>query len=470
MINDLTDAMPAEPDSAICTSKATERDHGRHQRARRVFLAWACSVPSKAVTLLVQVFAIPIVYRAIGPGQFASYVAVTSFVSILNFLNLGMGGALVTPLAQAAADKDQYRQASLLRSVLIPLIALAFVGLAVTLPVLLALPLPTLFGLAATATSESGLRAAVVLACIGTVVAIPLSVAESVRQAYQEMHVNNLLGTLSNVLLLLGLFLASWLAPTLTAFVAVTVFGPLLVRILNVALLLHRRPYLLNMCRRVSWSQSRGLAHDGLCYMAAAAIASVLLYQWPVYYMARTRPPLESSRFAVFLQLILFTLWFGTSLAVPLWGAIADAVARADYTWVTKLVRQTRVAALAYGICALVVFGFRANFILSLWLHRPFNLGGGLCWLGGLYILLALWEGVHWPIALGLGAMRAASGAVFWRAVAFAASVPLVMSHGDLGLMVALCTSIIVVTAWYYPVLLARAFYVKCHLTGGGGH
>jgi hypothetical protein len=44
-----------------------------------------------------------------------------------------MGGALVTPLAQAAADKDQYREASLLRSALFPLIALAIAGLAIAL-------------------------------------------------------------------------------------------------------------------------------------------------------------------------------------------------------------------------------------------------------------------------------------------------------------------------------------------------
>ena len=141
------------------------------------------------------------------------------------------------------------------------------------------------------------------LACIGTAVAIPLSVFENVRQAYQELHVNNLLNALCNGILCLGLILASLLAPTLPAFVAVTVLGPLVVRILNAVLLFHRRPYLFAMRQNVSWSQARCLARDGLSYMGAAAIAGLLLYQWPVYYMARVRAPLESSRFAVFVQL-----------------------------------------------------------------------------------------------------------------------------------------------------------------------
>ena len=454
-----------EPETVICAAETTDPGHARGQRTRRIFSAWASSVPSKGVTLLVQVIAVPIVYRSLGPGQFAAYAALTAAVSILGFLNLGMGGALVTPLAQAAADKDRYREASLLRSVLIPVIALAIAGLAIALPLLSVFPLQTLFGLAATATPGPALRAAAVLACIGTVVAIPLSVVESVRQAYQELHVNNLLNALSNAILCLGLLLVSWLRPTLPAFVAVTAFGPLVVRILNAALLFHQRPYLLTMRRSVSWSQSWRLAQDGLSYMGAAAVASVLIYQWPVYYMARVRTPLESSRFAVFFQSIIFILAFGTSSTLPLWGAIADAVARADYAWIKMVVGRARVVSLAYGICGLVVFGLTANFIISLWLHRPFYADGKLRWLGGFYVLLAMWENVHWPMALGLGQMRAASGAVFWRGVAFAASVPLVISHGPVGLMVTLCTSVIAITAWYYPALLARTFDARRQAT-----
>ena len=87
MRNDLKDAMLAEPDTAMCTARAADRGHARRQRARRVFSAWASSVPSKAVTLLVQVIAIPILYRSLGPGQFAAYAAVTAVVWILNFLD-----------------------------------------------------------------------------------------------------------------------------------------------------------------------------------------------------------------------------------------------------------------------------------------------------------------------------------------------------------------------------------------------
>ena len=450
------------PETATYTAKAANPLQLRHQRTKRIFSAWVTSAPSKVLTLVIQAVAVPIVYRSIGPTQFAAYAAVTASVSILSFLNLGMGGALVTPLAQAVADNDWNREASLVRSGIFPITALAIVGLAVALLSLSILPMRTVFGLVAAATSGRELRTAAILACVGTVVAVPLSVVESARQAYQELHVNNLLNALSNIILCLGLLFTAWLHATLKVFVAVTVFGPLFVRILNAALLFRGRPYLLAMHQPVAWLQARGLVRDGLSYTGAAAMASVLLYHWPVYYMARTRAPLESSQFAIFLQLIVFIIAFGASLALPLWRAIADSVARVDYPWIKKLILRARLAALAYGICWMVVIGLTANFDLGAWLHRPIHVDPEICWFGGFYVLLAMWENVHWPLALGLGAMRAASGAVFCRAVAFAIAVPLLISHGGAGVAAALCTSVITLTAWYQPVLLARTFAARC--------
>jgi O-antigen/teichoic acid export membrane protein len=457
------EAVPATSKNPPCIERRIPASNSsRDQRTRRLMSAWLTLVPSKAVFLIVQIIAIPMVYRSIGPEQFAAYAAVTAAVSILGFLNLGMGGALVTPLAEAAASGDHQREARLFGATLIPIAAIATLALCIILPGLWFLPLRTLFGLAATTTAPQALRAGALLACIGTIAAIPLSVIDSARQAYQEMHISNLFGLLTNTLLCAGLVLAAWLRPTLPAFVAVTALSPLATRLVNAALLFLRRPYLLPTRRGGgSWLLVRRLAGDGFSYMGAAAIANVLLYQWPVYYMARVRPPLESSTFALYFQIVLLVLSFGVSIAQPLWPAVADAAGRGDWVWIAKVLSRARAAALVGGVCELFALGFLMNLILRLWLHRPIHIEPVACWVAGAYLLLATWEYVHWPLALGLGAMRAASSLVFWRAVAFAVSVPLVISHGTVGLMVALCTSIIAISAWLYPVLLARTFAAR---------
>ena len=437
---------------------ASEEHKGRNHRTRRLVSAWLTLIPSKGITLLVQIIAIPVVYRAIGPVQFAAYAAVTSAVSILGFLNLGMGGAMVTPLAQAAADREHQREASLLGSTLIPMAVMASIGLCIALPLLWVVPLKTIFGVAATAAPPKALRVAALLACIGTIAAVPLSVADSARQAYQEIHISNLFGTLTNSFLCVGLLLTAWLVPTLPAFVAVTALSPLAVRLLNAVLLFVRRPYLLAVGRSGgSWSLVRRLAGDGLSYVGAAVFANVLVYQWPIYYMARVRPPLESSTFAVYLQLILLVLSFGVSLAQPLWPAVADATARGDRAWIVGAVRRARAISLAYGACGLLALGLMTNTLLRLWLHRSIQVKPVACWLAGTYLLLAVWEYVHWPLSLGLGAMRPASHLVLFRAAVSAAGVPFAARYGQVGVLALLCVSVAFITAWSYPRLLTHA-------------
>jgi O-antigen/teichoic acid export membrane protein len=276
------------------------------------------------------------------------------------------------------------------------------------------------------------------------------------------MHISNLFGTLTNVILCVGLVLTAWLVPTLSVFVAVTALSPLAVRLLNAALLFARRPYLMEARRGCgSWLLVRRLAGDGLSYMGAAAIASVLVYQWPVYYMARVRPPLESSTFAVYMQLLLLALSFGVSLAQPLWAAVADATARSDRAWIVKVVWRARAASLAFGVCGLLTLGLMMNQCLKFWLHRPIHVSTFSCWLAGAYLLLAIWEYVHWPLLLGLGAMREASNMTFLRALTFAAMVPLAARFGQDGVLVCLCASIALTTAWCYPRLLNRVLGVS---------
>lgn len=433
--------------------------HSRFQKQRhqRLFYAWVSLLPSKGVTFIVQAIALPTVYRAIGPAQFAAYAVVTSAMVIFNFLNLGLGGALVTPLAHASALGNKERESALLSSTFLPILAVTGVMLLVGIPILLAMPMKTLFGVAAATTSAPEMRAAALFAFVGTLASIPFSVIDSARQAYQEMHISNVFGMVSNGVLCIGLLMVAWKLPTLPAFVAVMCLLPLTVRAANGISLILRRPYLLPWRSRfISWELTRSLAKDGLSYVGAAALANFLVYEWPVYYIARVRPSLESSRFAVYLRLILLVMSFGFSLLQPLWPAVADAKARADKGWLFKAVHRARLAAIAYGLITLIGFGLGMNTLLKLWLHRALDISALECWLAGAYLLLVTWEYMHWPIVLGLGKMRAASNVIFARAVAFALFVPLAVHHGQAWVMVALCASIIFSTAWYYPRLLAR--------------
>jgi hypothetical protein len=53
--------------------------------------------------------------------------------------------------------------------------------------------------------------------------------------------------------------------------------------------------------------------------------------------------------------------------------------------------------------------------------------------------------------------MRPASHLVFLRATIVAAFVPFAARYGQVGIVASLCASVILITAWSYPRLLASA-------------
>lgn len=425
----------------------------RRQRQQRMTWAWSTSLLSKIATIGVQVLAVPLVYRALGEGGYAAYAAVTASAGLIGVLNLGIGGSLVTPIAEAAARQDEDRQAVLVQAGLGPLVLLFLLGSVVVIPAVGFLPLSILFGKVA-AIGSWNLRVAALIAVSATLATIPLSAVGFLRQAYQELHLSNLIAAASNVLLCIVLLVAATRSTVVAVFVAVFVLIPLIAQGANFGWLLAQRPFLLRSEGRRAWKDSRHLLGDGIRFLGAS-FANVLVYQWPVYWIARSLPASSSSLFAICIQATILPLGFVFGFLQPMWSATADALARADHHWLDSQVRRGRFAVVVVGGCAFLMTFFFGEKLIHLWLRKPITLDWTVRGFMGAYILLALWEYFHFTMALGFGRLREATAAIFQRSIAFAVAVPLLTTMGGVrALWCGLCCSILFWTAWRLPRLL----------------
>ena len=427
-------------------------DH-RHHRQKRIKLAWGTSLVSKVATIGVQVLAVPLVYRALGQGGYAAYAAVTASAGLIGVLNLGIGGSLVTPIAEAAAKRDERRQTVLVQAGLVPLFLLCVVGSIAVIPIVAFVPLSTLFGRVA-ATASPDLRVAALIAVSATLAAIPLASVSFLRQAYQELHISNLISAGANLLLLAALLVIAKRSTAVAVFVAAFVLIPLTANALNFGLLFGERPFLLRLDGKTVWEHSRHLLADGIRYVSAS-FSNVLVYQWPVYWIVRSLPASASSTFAICVQGTILPIGFVLGFFQPLWSSTADAMARADHDWVDRQMRRGRAITMAFGFCAFLTMLLFGERLLHLWLRKPITLDWPVRGLMGAYISLAVWESFHFITALGMGRLREATMAVFQRAIGFAVAVPvLTMIGGAKALWCGMCCSILFWTAWRLPKLL----------------
>ena len=400
----------------------------RRQRQQRMTWAWSTSLLSKMATIGVQVLAVPLVYRALGEGGYAAYAAVTASAGLIGVLNLGIGGSLVTPIAEAAARQDERRQATLVQAGLGPLVLMCMLGSIAVIPVVAFLPLSTLFGRVG-ATGSWDLRIAALIAVSATLAAIPLSAVGFLRQAYQEMHLSNLIGAASNVLLCIALLVAATRSTMVAVFVAVFVLIPLIAQGVNFGCLFAQRPFLLRSEGRRAWKDSRHLLADGIRFLGAS-FANMLVYQWPVYWIARSLPASSSSWFAICIQVVVLPVGFVFGLLLPLWSSTADALARADHHWINNQIRRGRSVIVSLAVCTFLIMLFFGERLIHLWLRKPVTLDWPVRGLMGAYMLLAMWEHFHFVIALGLGRLREATTAMFQRSICFAIAVPLLTVIG----------------------------------------
>ena len=252
---------------------------------------------------------------SLGESGYAAYASITAAAGVIGVLNLGVGGSLVTPLAAAAAEGDEERQAVLVQAGLAPVIALCLAGMAVVIPLVAWLPPKTLLGKAG-AGSPSDLHTAIFIAVTVALASIPLSSIDVLRQAFQQLHISNLLGAASNVSRL----------PCAVARRAL-LRGPygLHRRLYAAAAGLQDRQlgmprrskrYLLRMPHRFPRRESQRLLGDGLRYVLAS-FSFVLVYQWPVYWIARTLPASESAPFAISMQIVLLRTFLRPGIPSP---------------------------------------------------------------------------------------------------------------------------------------------------------
>lgn len=408
---------------------------------------------SKVTNVAVQLLAVPLVYRALGQSGYAAYAAITASAGLIAALNLGIGGSLVTPIAEASARSDEDRETLLVQAGLAPLVLLCLLGAIAAIPIVSIMSLRSLYGNAGTLPAAD-LRTAAVIAVAATLATVPVSAITFLRQAYQELHISNLIGAVSNLLLCIGLVLAARHSTAVTVFVSTFLLIPLVANIFNLGLLLSQRPYLLYSKGMRIWHESRHLLSDGLRFLGAS-FSSVLLYQWPVYWIARSMPTSTSSWFAICMQLVLLPLASIAGLLQPLWPSTADAIARSDHDWLHKNRRKWRLTVVATGGTAFLVLAVFGQWILQVWLRKPLALDWQTRSLMGAYLFLAIWEYYNFALALGFGRLREAGGAVFQRSVAFAVAVPLLTLTGDTRLLWAgMCCSVLFWTAWRLPRLL----------------
>ena len=315
---------------------------------------------------------VPLLLKVLGPARFGVWGAVASLAGLIGMLDLGLGAALVTLVAEASGlrrDGDARRHVT---GALVAATGLAAVTLVVaSVIVLVAVP-----------HDQTG---PYLIAVAGLAVNVPLNGANCVWMALQKGYISAFWELIQTVAMLAGLVAATWVSVDVRVYVAVVYGGLALANLGSLIHLFLRHPELRPDVGAAGLEAAWAVARKGMMYFAVG-LTGGLTYLLDNVLALQLLGPEASARMTVASRICIGAGGVLTILSQPFWPAFAEAGARGDLRWIRRgLVRGTAlmIGVAIGGAAFLVTVG---GPFLRWWLHADLGFGAGLLWAMAVWI------------------------------------------------------------------------------------
>jgi O-antigen/teichoic acid export membrane protein len=346
------------------------------ERQRRIALTAAASGLARAIGLLTNLITVPLAIGYLGVERYGLWMAISSLIAMVSFLDLGIGNGLISAIAEADGrnDREEARR----------YVSAATCILCVSCGILLALfalgypwlPWQILLNVSdGSAAHDGAMAAAALVTCFA--LGLPLSLVWRIHAGFQEGFAAALWGAAGSAASLIGVVSMIALRESLPWLVAASAAGPLLSAFANGVVLYLRRPWLRPHLGSITGDAVRRVFRQGILFFALQ-VAMVIGYQSDNFVINQVLGPEQVTQYAVPLRLFTIAPLLLNLALGPLWPAYAEAAARGDADWVRRtLGRSIKLALLATGppVLILVLFGAR---IMELWVGNkvvpPFEL------------------------------------------------------------------------------------------------
>ncbi len=329
----------------------------------------AATVLGKGAVLLSSVASIPIMAQYLGAEQFGVWMTISTAVSMLLVLDLGIANALVNFVSEAYANDDREHASTYSTTAFAVMVVVAclFGALAYGLwPHIQWFSLLHLKSAAEVPIVSHAWAAAVAVFLFG----MPAGLALKILGGYQELRSANLFTSAGSVSSLVLIFLLVKHHAGLTTLVAAS-FGALVGANLLCLLWLWyvHKPWLLPKVAHLSRSAAQRMLQSGGSFFVLQ-IAALLAFNSANLIVTHYLGPVEVASYSVAWRLTSFAA-VGQSVITPaLWPAYAEAFARSDIAWVRRTFYRTMWVTMLVAVAFCLLFGLAGRWIIARWASR----------------------------------------------------------------------------------------------------
>ena len=400
---------------------------------------------SRGTTLVASAITLPLTVRYLGAEEYGIWVTITGSVAMLNALDLGMANTLTNRIAEAISQGDE-ALAQRYYATAFWLTAAVSLGLAALLYVVLHhVNWLSLFHLHDSALATAAAQC-VAIACISTLVGLPLNLVSRVLGGYQQLHIANYFIMVNSVLTLLavvgGILMNFSLVHLMLCYCVCVNVGLLG---LNLWFATVRSPALKPLPWKIRRSAVGSLFGQGSLFFLIQ-IANIIVFNSDNLVITHYLGADKVTPYSVAWRLVTYATLLQQLVMPAAWPALSDAYHRGDANWVRATYRSlTRKSLSAVCACA-VLIGLFGRTLVRLWVGPAAVPDWTLLWLMAFWAVLVSVTSNQALLLAAVGRLRLETFLALAAAtVNLVLSIVLVQRLGATGVILATILSFLVV-------------------------
>lgn len=321
---------------------------------------------SRVLILAAPLLTIPVTLHYLGPELFGFWMTVVSLTAMAMFADLGLGNGLLTRLAPSVAARDFVTVKTLVSTAYASLGGMALVLVAFVILLVPSLDWAAFLNLD-NRLDPAAVQNVAILCLTAFAVTVPLSLVQRVQYAFGDAWKSNVWQILGAVLTVAAVYAAAYSNAGYAVVVAAAVFSSPAIMLLNNFVYYVRQPEIRPAFRFISASAAGALLRVGLGFLFLSVLTSVSLNADNLI-VAKVADISAVSEFSIATKLFSLLAMAITLIALPLWPANGEALARGDTAWVQRTTRKMVLLSVALVGMAGGVLLLLRNVIAGLWI------------------------------------------------------------------------------------------------------
>lgn len=336
------------------------------ERSRRILFSAISSFSASGISFLASIISVPLLLNYLGLERYGLWVTLSAMITLISFLDFGIGNSLVNAIAGASGSANQsmiHRYISSAFALIALIVLILIFGFTLINPYLnwgkiFALP-------------SSGLlhdaKQAFILLIIFFLINMLFGLIQKIQSGFQQGYLNGIWRSAGNVLGVLFLFIAIELRAGFP-WLIIAFFGvPVLTMMINFITFFGFQFAGLRPNYNAIDSQSvLYIMRLGGLFLVLQ-VAGIVGFQSDIIIVSRLLGPVEVANYSISAKFFSYVPLLVGLVMAPLWPAYSEAAGRQDDNWIRSSLQKSVVMSLIGGglpLLAMAIFGTQ---IIRIW-------------------------------------------------------------------------------------------------------